>query len=420
MACPGVAGSALILRQYFMDGFYPTGTKNPTDGFIPSGYLIKAAILNSGRPVLGRDNGESSYDSTPYDESQGFGLISLIDAVYLEGQSTAKVLLWDKVELQNEGVWEETIYIGNCDATQTSVTMTYFDKEAAHGCSTCMTNRLDLTVMKGGQTLYPNGLTQPDTKNNAQRVRFSTEGGSIDVRVEAKNLITTSQKFAVVVSGCVEIGTKNPAWSPGPSKISSPAPSTQTPTAEPTCFEDPNFAITRGFKKKGLTRTCAYFGLKKYRMKKWCNKRHRGQLISEICCVTCASKKCEEQEIHMQDEYMFAGETLNIKLPAAINNVQQVRASVWCDWGDDDYTSSDFILKDANGKKLKTFNILCGREHGKDVTKTSEVFDVIDGVEKLTYKMIYNDNRQYDWGLLYGLVAICTDVNGKEVEVPLN
>eukprot|EP00588_Corethron_pennatum_P009647 CAMPEP_0194272156 /NCGR_PEP_ID=MMETSP0169-20130528/5782_1 /TAXON_ID=218684 /ORGANISM="Corethron pennatum, Strain L29A3" /LENGTH=643 /DNA_ID=CAMNT_0039014745 /DNA_START=146 /DNA_END=2074 /DNA_ORIENTATION=+ len=101
MACPGVAGSALILRQYFMDGFYPTGTKNPGDAFTPSGYLIKAAILNSGRTVLGRDNGGSSHPSTPYDETQGFGLMSMIDAVYLEGQSTAKVLVWDQVELQN-------------------------------------------------------------------------------------------------------------------------------------------------------------------------------------------------------------------------------------------------------------------------------------------------------------------------------
>ena len=271
MACPGVAGSALILRQYFMDGFYPTGTKNLADGFIPSGYLIKAAILNSGRPVLGRDHGSYSRPSTPYDESQGFGLISMIDAVYLAGQSTAKVLVWDQVELQNGKVWEETINIGSCDAKHTSVTMTYFDKEAAINCSTCMTNRLDLTVVKGGETLYPNGLTEPDTKNNAQRVRFPTDHFTINVRVEAKNLITTSQKFAVVVSGCVEIGTKNPAWSPAPSKISSPAPSksiSQIPTSPVTCYEDPNFAITRGFKKKGLTRTCAYFGQEKYRMKK--------------------------------------------------------------------------------------------------------------------------------------------------------
>jgi len=265
MACPGVAGSALILRQYFMDGFYPTGAKNPGDEFTPSGYLIKAAILNSGRTVLGRDNGESSYDSTPYDESQGFGLISLIDAVYLEGQSTAKVLVWDKVELKNGGVWEETIYIGNCDATQTSVTMTYFDKEAAHGCSTCMTNRLDLTVMKGSQTLYPNGLTKPDTNNNAQRVRFPTDGVTIDVRVEAKNLITTSQKFAVVVSGCMDIGTKNPAFSP-------------------VCFEDPDFV----FKRPGF-RTCEKMGQRKHRLGWNCNQRYQGQLISEICCVTCAN-----------------------------------------------------------------------------------------------------------------------------------
>jgi len=168
MACPGVAGSALLLRQYFMDGFYPTGTKNSQDALTPTGYLIKAVILNSGRPLLGRDNdqqGSAMYPSIPYDESQGFGLISLVDAVYLKDKSEAKVLVWDKVELEVGGMWEETINSGSCNANHTSVTMSYFDKAGVGGCSECLINRLELTVIKSGQKLYPNGKTGPDTKN---------------------------------------------------------------------------------------------------------------------------------------------------------------------------------------------------------------------------------------------------------------
>jgi len=418
MACPGVAGSALLLRQFFMEGFYPTGTKNSADSFTPTGYLIKAAILNSGRAVLGRDNdGEADmFPSTPYDESQGFGLISLIDAVYLNGESKAKVLVWDQVELENGKMWEETITIGSCDTQQTSVTMTYFDKEGAVGCSTCMTNRLDLTVMNNGQTLYPNGKTGHDTKNNVQRVRFETGNDSITVRVYAKNLITASQKFAVVVSGCVDSGSRHPAHSPGPSKISSPAPSksiSQTPTAAPTCFEDPNFAITRGFKKKQLKRTCKYFGEKKWRKKKWCNKRYRGQLISEICCVTCAPE-CTQQEILMKEYYARSGQTITTNLPAVINNVQQVRGTLRCTYTTNHYVSGDFILQDASGNQLYKMNFHCGGQHGTDVTKSSEVFDMpVDGVKMVSYKSSWNSGYYSDF------MAICTDVNGKEIEVPL-
>jgi len=296
MAAPGVAGSALLLRQYFMDGFYPSGTKVSSDTFIPTGYLIKAAILNSGRPMLGRDNADNNndkhkgefYRSEQYDESQGFGLISLIDAVYIDGESMSKVLVWDQVELGDGNEWEELIDFGSCDATHhrhISVTMAYFDKEATSRCVSCMTNRLDLTVVKESETLYPNGLTGHDTKNNAQRIRFLAGTFSIKVRVKAENLISESQKFALVVSGCGVVATYPPTKMPS---VLATYPPTKMPTGAPTCFEDPDFAITRGFAKKGLQRTCAYFGEKKYRMKKWCNKKYRGQPIREICCVTCA------------------------------------------------------------------------------------------------------------------------------------
>jgi len=107
MACPGVAGAALLLRQYFMEGYYPSGTKTPRDTLTPSGALIKAAILNSGKLMIGRDN--SNFPSEFYDESQGFGLISLVDAVYIKDKSKGKVLVWDNVELTNGQEWEEIL-----------------------------------------------------------------------------------------------------------------------------------------------------------------------------------------------------------------------------------------------------------------------------------------------------------------------
>lgn len=51
MATPGVAGAAALVRQYFMEGFYPSGSKTAKDGFTPSGALLKATLVNSAQKM---------------------------------------------------------------------------------------------------------------------------------------------------------------------------------------------------------------------------------------------------------------------------------------------------------------------------------------------------------------------------------
>jgi len=216
MAAPGVAGAALLLRQYFMEGWYPSGTKIPSNSFTPSGSLIRAVIMNSGKVLLGRK--EDIYDdddmtkeviitnSTEYDEYQGFGLISLLDAVYLMGKSKGIVEVFDKQKLDNTEAFQETFMVGTCEALHTSIMLDFFDVEnTSTSCDPCLVNQLHLTVVKDGRTYYPNGLTHPDTINNSQRIRIPTEpGGNLTVHVTAsKRNFAPSQKFALVVSGCI-------------------------------------------------------------------------------------------------------------------------------------------------------------------------------------------------------------------------
>mmetsp|Transcript_39745 Transcript_39745/g.93083 ORF Transcript_39745/g.93083 Transcript_39745/m.93083 type:complete len:826 (-) Transcript_39745:217-2694(-) len=301
MACPGTAGAALLIRQYFMDGFYPSGTKVRANAFTPSGALIKAIILNSGRPMLGRE--DSTTPSTPYDQSQGFGLISLVDGVYLKDRSKGKVLVWDDVEVDNGQIWEEVIVLDNsCPATTTSVMLVYADKEASYQCTECLINRLDLTVTNRTHTMYPNGKTGPDTKNNAQRIRMPKNGNPFTVKVEATNLVTASQKFALVVSGCVDIGTlgptKKPVRRPTVSPVRKPTVSpVRKPTfspVPPSCQDDPEF---RMFKNKKTT--CSWIGGHPRRYMKYCRRKRRFQKpVCEICCLACSkcdSKRCKKR-----------------------------------------------------------------------------------------------------------------------------
>jgi len=411
MACPGVAGAALLIRQYFMDGFYPSGTKVPSDGFTPSGALVKAVILNSGRTMLGRE-GSSSFQSEPYDNSQGFGLISLVDGVYIEGKSKGKVLVYDEVELTNGQEWEETFNLHNCPAEHTSVTLNYFDKEnSSTSCNPCIVNRLDLTMEKGPETFYPNGKTSADTKNNAQRIRIPTDQDSITVKVRAANLATATQKFSLVVSGCVDTGTNMPTKTPPP---------TPTPTAmpvqssAPTCFEDPEFAVYRGLKNQNIARTCAYIGdeARPWRRKKWCNKLHRGQPIGEICCNTCALT-CTEQDIHMPEDYYSPGQSRTFTLPEVVDNVWQIQGRLRCNYITAYYTSGDFILLDSDDNELAKLNIICGGPtNGKDVTKKSGVFEeAVMGVAKVKMQSFWNPGYHSE------LVSLCDDKNGGMISI---
>jgi len=49
MATPTVAGNAVLMRQFFADGFYPRGEKTTGDEFNPTGAVIKAVLLNGTR-----------------------------------------------------------------------------------------------------------------------------------------------------------------------------------------------------------------------------------------------------------------------------------------------------------------------------------------------------------------------------------
>lgn len=45
MATPLVAGGAVLVRQYFKEGWYPSGAPRPARGFNPSAPLVKAVMM---------------------------------------------------------------------------------------------------------------------------------------------------------------------------------------------------------------------------------------------------------------------------------------------------------------------------------------------------------------------------------------
>lgn len=48
-----VAGNALIARQYFMAGFYPSGVRTAGNAYTPSGVLLKAVLIGGASDMIG-------------------------------------------------------------------------------------------------------------------------------------------------------------------------------------------------------------------------------------------------------------------------------------------------------------------------------------------------------------------------------
>jgi hypothetical protein len=68
MSAPLVAGAALLVRQYFIDGYHPSGRRVARDSLVPSGALLKAVLVNGAVTLRG---------APAPNVHQGFGRVDL-------------------------------------------------------------------------------------------------------------------------------------------------------------------------------------------------------------------------------------------------------------------------------------------------------------------------------------------------------
>jgi hypothetical protein len=233
MATPAASGTAALVREYFEKGFYPLGVPVSSNAMMPSASLVKAVLLNGAVSLLGDQTSSGILPIAYYDQKQNFGRINLKKSLPLSGVTDFVA------EVQNDkniSAGAEDTYQFNIDMTQCSsefsATLVWTDPAASSGCSKCLINDLDLTVLKNSVLNYANGKSSLDTLNNAERVRLSTANGDLmTVKVTATNLATSSQEYSLVVTGC--IGTAKPIEFPSASPSSSDHPSS-SPVAAPS------------------------------------------------------------------------------------------------------------------------------------------------------------------------------------------
>lgn len=212
------AGSALLVRQYFVDGFYPSGTRAAGNSFLPSNALVKAVMLNSGRNMAGRftaSNFPVSASGALPNTGQGWGRIALDDALYFAGDRRELRVIADiyngaTAADAGRNAPNPAISTGQVHSYQVlnvsnveplRITLAWSDPRAAVGSVVALVNDLNLevtdpqgTVFRGnvnfsGAWSQAAGAANADNRNPVEAVYIQTPiPGTYSVRVIGANV----------------------------------------------------------------------------------------------------------------------------------------------------------------------------------------------------------------------------------------
>ncbi len=205
MATPTVSGGLALMRQYFTDGFYPSGAKNNDDQLEPSGSLLKSTLLNG-----------TLLNSRAPSVDQGWGRIFLDNNLYFAGDSKA-LRVWDLPNADGLSTGESFSFEVNVPAGEAfRATLTWFDPPPLVQSGKALVNDLDLEVRFNGKVYMGNDLFgsvsqeggSADTLNNVEQFHLpNPEPGIYEVVVKGSQVNGTSagsqtqkQGFALVTS----------------------------------------------------------------------------------------------------------------------------------------------------------------------------------------------------------------------------
>jgi len=207
----------VLVRQYFTDGFYPTGQAVASDGFVPSSALIKATL------IAGADDMQSDFTGHRPNNAQGWGRVHLDKALSFSGDPEQLVILDDRdTQTGFSAAGQEhafTVFVSDPQQPLAAV-LVWTDPAAAPGSVDALVNDLDLTLDLHGGLAYTgsaghvNGWASPspggaaaDRLNNNEAIRIlAPQAGNAVVRVRAFEINDTPgrpQDYALVLVGAV-------------------------------------------------------------------------------------------------------------------------------------------------------------------------------------------------------------------------
>ncbi len=201
MSSPNLAGSATLARQYFTDGWYPTGAPVPANAFTPSAALLRAMMINSAIDDFGAFN-------IP-DNNIGWGRILLDNVMFFPGDARRTVVLDENDGLATGEAREYEIFVSDT-SQDIKISLVWTDFASTPAAAINLVNDLDLEVFDGTNTYLGNVWSAgqsttggvKDSRNVEECVRRATPvAGTYTIRVEGANVPFGAQPYAIVVSG---------------------------------------------------------------------------------------------------------------------------------------------------------------------------------------------------------------------------
>jgi hypothetical protein len=203
-ATPIAAAAAALVRQYFMEGWYPSGTRDPEHVIVPSGALVKAVLIDSTAGATVADKP---------DILRGWGTVRLERSLRFD-MGMRRLRVWDvrNAEGLTSGAKWTGIVAVNSAAERLQVTLVWTEPPGTDGARPAV-NDLDLRVTSPfGSIFLGNVFSQgvsktggtPERRNNVEVVIIDLPDAgvwNIVVQGTAVNIGNPGQGFAVVVSG---------------------------------------------------------------------------------------------------------------------------------------------------------------------------------------------------------------------------
>jgi hypothetical protein len=145
MATPVVAGASALVRQYFLDGYYPCGSKSCSTSISPSGALVKAVLANGAQPLKGVQVGgtttviNSQYTKS-YDNTQNMGISNLLTSLPLKNENDFSIFIQNDAPIKSGQGLTFDFVINKSDGRSAdfAATIAWYDPPATNGCTKCL------------------------------------------------------------------------------------------------------------------------------------------------------------------------------------------------------------------------------------------------------------------------------------------
>ncbi|MEN3044985.1 MAG: S8 family serine peptidase [Candidatus Hydrothermales bacterium] len=206
MATPSVAGALALIRQYFTEGWYPSGTKNPANALIPSATLLKAMVISSTNFLA----------NNVYDQNFGWGRVNLRNTLYFSGDAKDLRIAQKAVYATGDSLVYALNVLSN--SIPLKIVLVWLDAPASVGANPAIVNNLDLKVRDPNSLIYRGNVFSGgqsatggthDTRNTVELFyRTSPTPGLYYISVIGRNVPVPSANgvpFAIVITG--DLGT---------------------------------------------------------------------------------------------------------------------------------------------------------------------------------------------------------------------